>query len=70
MDQLGPRAVLCAHGDRAASLGGRAGRGGIDTAGLQRVVNADPASGLVTIEGAAKLHALGPQLANLEKLST
>jgi len=41
----------------------------IDTAGLQRVVNADPVSGLVTIEGGAKLHALGPQLANLEKLS-
>ena len=42
----------------------------INTTGLQRVVNADPVSGLVTIEGGAKLHALGPQLANLEKLST
>jgi L-gulono-1,4-lactone dehydrogenase len=35
----------------------------IDMTGLQRVVEADPASGLVTIEGGAKLHTLGPQLA-------
>jgi L-gulono-1,4-lactone dehydrogenase len=35
----------------------------IDMAGLQRVVEADTASGLVTIEGGAKLHTLGPQLA-------
>ncbi len=35
----------------------------IDMTGLQRVVSADPASGLVTIEGGAKLHTLGPQLA-------
>jgi L-gulonolactone oxidase len=35
----------------------------IDMAGLQRVLDADPASGLVTIEGGAKLHTLGPQLA-------
>jgi L-gulono-1,4-lactone dehydrogenase len=35
----------------------------IDMTGLQRVIGADPASGLVTIEGGAKLHALGPQLA-------
>jgi len=35
----------------------------IDMTGLQRVISADPASGLVTIEGGAKLHTLGPQLA-------
>jgi len=35
----------------------------IDMTGLQRVVDADTASGLVTIEGGAKLHTLGPQLA-------
>jgi L-gulono-1,4-lactone dehydrogenase len=35
----------------------------IDMTGLQRVMSADPTSGLVTIEGGAKLHALGPQLA-------
>jgi FAD-linked oxidoreductase len=35
----------------------------IDMTGLQRVLDADPVSGLVTIEGGAKLHALGPQLA-------
>jgi L-gulono-1,4-lactone dehydrogenase len=35
----------------------------IDMTGLQRVIDADPASGLVTIEGGAKLHSLGPQLA-------
>jgi L-gulono-1,4-lactone dehydrogenase len=35
----------------------------IDMTGLQRVVSADPASGKVAIEGGAKLHALGPQLA-------
>ncbi len=35
----------------------------IDMTGLQRVVEADPASGLVTVEGGAKLHNLGPQLA-------
>ena len=35
----------------------------IDMTGLQRVIEADPASGLVTIEGGAKLHTLGPQLA-------
>jgi len=35
----------------------------IDMTGLQRVISADPASGLVTIEGGAKLYTLGPQLA-------
>ncbi len=35
----------------------------IDMTGLQRVIDADPATGLVTIEGGAKLHSLGPQLA-------
>jgi L-gulono-1,4-lactone dehydrogenase len=35
----------------------------IDMTGLHRVVDADPATGLVTIEGGAKLHSLGPQLA-------
>lgn len=35
----------------------------IDMAGLQRVVDADTASGLVSIEGGAKLVTLGPQLA-------
>jgi FAD-linked oxidoreductase len=35
----------------------------IDMTGLQRVIGADPESGLVTIEGGAKLHTLGPQLA-------
>jgi len=35
----------------------------IDTTGLQRIIDADPASGLVTIEAGAKLHTLGPQLA-------
>jgi len=35
----------------------------IDMTGLQRVIGADPASGLVTIEGGATVHALGPQLA-------
>ncbi|WP_454560937.1 D-arabinono-1,4-lactone oxidase [Mycobacterium haemophilum] len=35
----------------------------IDMTGLQRVISADPTTGLVTIEGGAKLHALGPQLA-------
>jgi len=35
----------------------------IDMTGLQRVVDADTATGLVTIEGGAKLHTLGPQLA-------
>ncbi|MGO9153823.1 D-arabinono-1,4-lactone oxidase [Mycobacterium sp.] len=35
----------------------------IDMTGLQRVISADPASGLVTIEGCAKLHTLGSQLA-------
>jgi FAD-linked oxidoreductase len=35
----------------------------IDTTGLQRVIDADAASGLVTVEAGAKLHALGPQLA-------
>ncbi|RFD25209.1 oxidoreductase [Mycobacterium uberis] len=35
----------------------------IDMTGLQQVISADPATGLVTIEGGTKLHALGPQLA-------
>jgi L-gulonolactone oxidase len=35
----------------------------VDMTGLQRIVDADPDTGLVTIEGGAKLHALGPQLA-------
>ncbi len=35
----------------------------IDMTGLHRVLDADPATGLVTIEGGAKLHTLGPQLA-------
>jgi FAD-linked oxidoreductase len=35
----------------------------IDMTGLQRVVDADPATGLVTIEGGAELRTLGPQLA-------
>jgi L-gulonolactone oxidase len=35
----------------------------VDMTGMQRIVEADPASGLVTVEGGAKLHALGPQLA-------
>ncbi|OSC39661.1 D-arabinono-1,4-lactone oxidase [Mycobacterium decipiens] len=35
----------------------------IDMTGLQRVLDADPVSGLVTIEGGAKLHTLGPALA-------
>lgn len=35
----------------------------IDTTGLQRFIDADPASGLVTIEAGAKLHTLGPLLA-------
>ena len=35
----------------------------IDMTGLQRVIGADTKSGLVTIEGGAKLHTLGPQLA-------
>jgi len=35
----------------------------IDMTGLHRVIDADRASGLVTIEGGAKLHTLGPQLA-------
>ncbi len=35
----------------------------IDMTGLQRLVAADPATGLVTIEGGAKLRALGPLLA-------
>lgn len=35
----------------------------IDMTGLQRVLDADRGSGLVTIEGGAKLHSLGPQLA-------
>ena len=99
MDQLGPRAVLCAHGDRAPAseaelveVVARAAQRGervravatghsftdcactdgvmIDTTGLQRVSDADPVSGLVTIKGGAKLHELGPQPANLEKLST
>ena len=36
----------------------------IDMTGLQRVLDADPASGLVTIEGGATLRGLGPQLAH------
>lgn len=35
----------------------------IDMTGLQRVLDADRTRGLVTIEGGAKLHSLGPQLA-------
>jgi L-gulonolactone oxidase len=35
----------------------------IDMTGLHRVLDADSSSGLVTIEGGAKLHTLGPQLA-------
>lgn len=35
----------------------------IDMTGLQRVISADPASGRVTVQGGAKLHALGEQLA-------
>ncbi|WP_204802960.1 D-arabinono-1,4-lactone oxidase [Mycobacterium riyadhense] len=35
----------------------------IDMSGLQRVTDADRATGLVTTEGGAKLHSLGPQLA-------
>ncbi|WP_204805975.1 D-arabinono-1,4-lactone oxidase [Mycobacterium riyadhense] len=35
----------------------------IDISGLQRVIEVDRSSGLVTIEGGAKLHSLGPQLA-------
>lgn len=35
----------------------------IDMTGLQRVLSADPASGLVTIQGGAKLRGLGAQLA-------
>lgn len=35
----------------------------IDTTGLQRVIDADPDSGRVTIEGGATLRALGPRLA-------
>lgn len=35
----------------------------IDMSALQRVLDADRSSGLVTIEGGAKLHSLGPQLA-------
>jgi L-gulono-1,4-lactone dehydrogenase len=35
----------------------------IDMTGLQRVIGAERESGLVTIEGGAKLHTLGPQLA-------
>ncbi len=35
----------------------------IDMTGLQRVIDADPTSGLVTVEAGAKLHTLGPQLA-------
>ncbi len=36
----------------------------IDTTGLQRIIDTDPASGRVTIEGGATLRALGPQLAD------
>lgn len=35
----------------------------IDMTGLQRILAAEPATGLVTIEGGATLRALGPQLA-------
>ena len=35
----------------------------VDMTGLHRVLDADSSSGLVTIEGGAKLHTLGPQLA-------
>lgn len=35
----------------------------IDMTGLQRLVDADPVTGLATVEGGARLAALGPQLA-------
>ena len=35
----------------------------IDMTGMQRVLEVDAARGLVTVEGGAKLHALGPRLA-------
>lgn len=35
----------------------------IDMTGLQRVLDVDQPTGLVTVEGGAKLRALGPQLA-------
>ena len=35
----------------------------IDMTGLQRVIDVNPATGLATVEGGAKLHALLPQLA-------
>lgn len=35
----------------------------IDTTGMQRVIGVDAATGLVTVEGGLKLHALGPKLA-------
>ncbi|BBX96429.1 D-arabinono-1,4-lactone oxidase [Mycobacterium lacus] len=35
----------------------------IDMTGLQRIIDADPASGLATVEGGAKLHTLFAQLA-------
>ena len=35
----------------------------VDMTGMQRILTVDEASGLVTVEGGAKLHALGPQLA-------
>jgi FAD-linked oxidoreductase len=35
----------------------------VDTSGLQRVIDVDPSSGLVTVEAGIKLHELGKQLA-------
>lgn len=35
----------------------------VDMTGLNRILSADMETGLVTVEGGAKLHALGPQLA-------
>ncbi len=32
----------------------------VDTSGMQRVIDADPGSGLVTVQAGIKLHALGP----------
>ena len=35
----------------------------VDLSGMQRVLEADPETGLVTVDAGIKLHALGPQLA-------
>jgi L-gulonolactone oxidase len=37
----------------------------VDLAGMQRVLSADPETGLVTVDAGIRLHALGPQLAEL-----